>query len=194
MVRLSMSTFAGTARTVVAVGTWRDSSMFDAIALAGPRRAVTRSWDSSCSSRSLCGSWAGIGFCPERFSRIPACFGASVSFLPAPVRASGCSAGADAFAGPAGVCRGCALRPAEAASADRVRAPCSAESAEREVFEAGEGAGFLEPRSPDSAACICSKMGHHFSSTAFRSCWYFSNSSSTSHSLPANSSGIWCCG
>ena len=44
------------------------------------------------------------------------------------------------------------------------------------------------------SALIDSKIGHHFSSTEFLSVRYFSNSSSTSHSLPANSSGMGCCG
>ena len=65
------------------------------------------------------------------------------------------------------------------------------------------GSGFLSsvrsafPESWDFSGaepCMDSKMGHHFSSTEFGSCWYFSKSSSTSHSLPANSSGMRCCG
>ena len=39
--RLSISSLAGTARTVVAVGTVREASMLAATALAGPRSLTT---------------------------------------------------------------------------------------------------------------------------------------------------------
>src|SRR3954452_7827822 len=58
--RLSISSFAGTARTVVAVGTLRLWSMLVAIALAGPRSTETVSSSVFALGVDL-GSWAGMG-------------------------------------------------------------------------------------------------------------------------------------
>src|ERR1700712_5050862 len=59
--RLSMSSLAGTARTLVAVGTSRLVTMLVAIALAGPRSTETVSSSGVELSLAALGSWAGIG-------------------------------------------------------------------------------------------------------------------------------------
>ena len=56
--RLSMSSFAGTARTDVAVGTSSEDSMLVTTRAAAPRRGV-------CTSSST-GFWAAAGFCSSR--------------------------------------------------------------------------------------------------------------------------------
>ena len=61
--RLSIISFAGTVRTLVAVGTVSDSSMFAARALGMPRRTVTlsSSADSPDAAGATFGACAGIG-------------------------------------------------------------------------------------------------------------------------------------
>src|SRR5690349_18219028 len=63
-IRLSIMSFAGTVRTLVAVGTVSDSSMLAARVLVIPRRVVTlSSWlDASPVEGTALGAWAGIGW------------------------------------------------------------------------------------------------------------------------------------
>src|SRR5919112_96745 len=73
-IRLSISSFAGTARTVVAVGTVRDASMLAATAFAGPRSLTTlsaagASWLGAV-ARARAG-WAGMGFFASEASVSP---------------------------------------------------------------------------------------------------------------------------
>src|SRR5437016_874620 len=82
-IRLSMRSFAGTARTVVAVGTSRLVIMFAAMALDGPRSVVTMS-SSTVSSFADFGSWAGIrpvvdGLAPSRTTAAAPFFGAGAA-------------------------------------------------------------------------------------------------------------------
>src|SRR3989442_14533959 len=62
--RLSIRSFAGMARTLVAVGTSRLVTMFVAMALAGPRRTETTSSSGAVGALMFLGSWAGIGCAP----------------------------------------------------------------------------------------------------------------------------------
>ncbi len=58
--RLSMSSLAGTARTLVAVGTWSEDSMLVTTRAAGPRSGVT--WACSATSTPLtAGTSRGVG-------------------------------------------------------------------------------------------------------------------------------------
>ena len=66
--RLSISSFAGMARTLVAVGTVRLASMLVAIALAGPRSTLTL-FSSISAFRSEAGSCAGMGLAADFSSR-----------------------------------------------------------------------------------------------------------------------------
>src|SRR5680860_1135431 len=59
--RLSISSLAGMARTLVAVGTSRLVTMLVAMALAGPRRTETTSSSGAVGALTFLGSWAGIG-------------------------------------------------------------------------------------------------------------------------------------
>ena len=63
-IRLSIMSLAGIVRTLVAVGTVRDSSMFAARAFGIPLRAVTVSSDGVASeaARAVSGACAGIGW------------------------------------------------------------------------------------------------------------------------------------
>src|SRR6187200_280929 len=62
--RLSIMSFAGIVRTLVAVGTLSDSSIFAARVFGMPRRTVT--WSSSAAwsaaEGATLGAWAGIGW------------------------------------------------------------------------------------------------------------------------------------
>src|SRR5690349_15778246 len=60
--RLSIRSLAGTARTLVAVGTSRLVTMLVAMALAGPRRTETTSSSGAVGALLLLGSWAGMGW------------------------------------------------------------------------------------------------------------------------------------
>src|ERR1700704_3259689 len=60
--RLSIRSLAGTALTLVAVGTSRLKTMLDAMALAGPRRTETTSSSGGVGALVLLGSCAGIGW------------------------------------------------------------------------------------------------------------------------------------
>src|SRR5919107_2011778 len=62
--RLSIRSLAGTALTLVAVGTSRLVTMFVAMALAGPRRTDTTSSSGAVGALTFFGSWAGIGCDP----------------------------------------------------------------------------------------------------------------------------------
>ena len=59
--RLSIMSFAGTVRTLVAVGTVRLASMLVASVLLMPLSAVTSSWGSAGVSPSTTGVWAVCG-------------------------------------------------------------------------------------------------------------------------------------
>ena len=68
--RLSISSFAGMARTLVAVGTSRLVIMLVAMALAGPRRTETTSSSGAVGALMFLGSWAGIGAVPGPASEV----------------------------------------------------------------------------------------------------------------------------
>ncbi len=74
-IRLSIISFAGIVRTLVAVGTLSDASMFDARVFAIPRSGVaTSSWVSSCSSvSSLASAGIGCGSAGARWSSPGSC-------------------------------------------------------------------------------------------------------------------------
>ncbi len=59
--RLSIINFAGIVRTLVAVGTEIDVSMFDARAFAIPLSGVTTDSVVSSDGRDAVGAWAGMG-------------------------------------------------------------------------------------------------------------------------------------
>ena len=192
--RLSISSLAGTARTVVAVGTLNEASMLAATALAGPRSLTTV----SSAGFSLAGPSSLRSSGCARMGRLeaaPSLLSASVStpsgrpFALAPVAAG---AGDCARSVVWGVCFRAAGSEARAGEASGFFAAGADAAVVAEALPAG--AEFVPPGAEAlSSSAICSKMGHHFLSTEFLSAWYFSKSSSTSHSLPANSSGIrWC--
>src|SRR5215207_2012173 len=60
--RLSISSLAGMARTLVAVGTSRLVTMLVAIAFAGPLSTETTSSSGAVGALVFFGSWAGIGW------------------------------------------------------------------------------------------------------------------------------------
>src|SRR4051794_10577967 len=103
--RLSMSSLAGMARTLVAVGTSRLETMLAAMALAGPRRTVFT--DSSGTDLSLVvfGSCAGMGVAPVRAASLAGAGGrGAAGALGAAVGAAGtAAAGAAGAAAGAGV-------------------------------------------------------------------------------------------
>src|SRR5919112_6116915 len=59
--RLSISSLAGMARTLVAVGNWRLVTMLVAMAFAGPRRTETTSSSGAVGALAFLGSCAGMG-------------------------------------------------------------------------------------------------------------------------------------
>ena len=190
-IRLSISSLAGTARTVVAVGTLRLRSMFVAMALAGPRRTVTLSSSVWLFGADF-GSWAGIGALLVSGFEAAAASAAEGR----PLAAGAASAAGSLATGGRPDCWAAAGDSPEA-----LGAACS-------LFTTGswrvggfdscfEAAAVPFPPAEDEpppSACPSSslkesKMLHHFLSTEFRSFRNCSYSSSTSHSLPPNSSG-----
>src|SRR6478752_653618 len=93
--RLSIRSLAGMARTLVAVGTSRLVTMFDAMALAGPRRTETTSSSGAVGALTFLGSCAGMGVVPGPASEVlePARATVAGAFL-----AAGAGAGAPAAA------------------------------------------------------------------------------------------------
>ena len=184
--RLSMSSLAGTARTLVAVGTCRLASMLVTTRAAGPRSGTT--WSSTGTEGSAArGSSRGFG----------------ATFASGPVRrllsgaafASGAGATVDAAAGccDAGGVTGCAGVFAAAGADWPFAAPLEApfDDPFEVPFEVPFEAGVLlcpfvagvVPVVPPSPGGLLAKYEAHFGSTDFgsaRYCWYIS---STSHSL-----------
>src|SRR6478735_3917099 len=93
--RLSMSSFAGMARTLVAVGTSRLVTMLVAMALAGPRRTETTSSSGAVGALTFLGSWAGMGWAPAAGFRPPSRASVAGAFF-AGAGAAGAVAGAAA--------------------------------------------------------------------------------------------------
>src|SRR3954454_3914342 len=159
--RLSMSSLAGIARTLVAVGTWRLVTMLVAMALAGPRRTETTSSSGAVGALTFLGSCAGMGCEP-----VPA----SV-FLP-PSRASVAGAfltGAGAAAGAAGAGAadaGAAGGVAGAAAGDDAGAAFTTGSSRVAGVAAWAEFPLEEEPLPESKD---SNKGHHLASTAFLS-------------------------
>lgn len=91
--RLSIMSFAGMVRTLVAVGTVSDSSMFAARVFGMPRSAVTvsSSVDSSAEEGTTFGAWAGIGCAAAGFAVVRATGGAPMTGTGA---VTGCAVGA----------------------------------------------------------------------------------------------------
>src|SRR6476660_3899207 len=100
--RLSIRSFAGMARTLVAVGTSRLVTMFEAMALAGPRRTETTSSSGAVGALMFFGSWAGIGWAPVPDSVFFAPSRATVAGAFLAGAAAGDVAGGAAGAWPAG--------------------------------------------------------------------------------------------
>src|SRR4051794_15730381 len=173
--RLSISSFTGTDRTLVAVGTRRLASMFCAVRAGAPRRTVRVG--SSTASARLAGSGsfgtgaAEVGCGGRASARGVAWVGADTAGL------AGAFGSLLAWVGwslawPVG----CVVVTADFAGAD-VEAPLLP----------------LEPRLPEpsplpeSAGEPWEKRSHHTLSTLWGSCWYRSYISSTSHSLAPKS-------
>src|SRR6478735_4211892 len=114
--RLSISSLAGMARTLVAVGTSRLVTMLAAMAFAGPRSTETTSSSGAVGALMFLGSWAGIGWVPAPDSADLAPSRATVAgaFWAAAGAGAG-AAGAGAAAGAAGA--GAAVAGAGAAAA-----------------------------------------------------------------------------
>src|SRR5690606_3622394 len=118
--RLSIITLAGTARTVVAVGTVREASMLVAMAFIGPRSGVRFSSPKSSVEGVAFGAWAGIG----------AVFGAGSAFF-ASAAGAALAAGAGSVARAWAAARGAPwpLAAGAAAEAAAAGAGCAAGAA-----------------------------------------------------------------
>ena len=161
--RLSISSFAGIARTLVAVGTSRLVIMLVAMALAGPRRTETTSSSGAVGALMFLGSWAGIGAVPGPASEVLEPSRATVAgafFAGAGAGAAGAGAAGAGAAGGAAGAGGCVAAAAAGATTGSSRVAGCATVAAPEAPLVDE----LSPASKDS------NNGHHLASTVFLSC------------------------
>src|SRR6478736_8051662 len=99
--RLSISSLAGMARTLVGVGTSRLVTMLAAMAFAGPRNTETTSSSGAVGALMFLGSWAGMGWEPAPDSADLAPSRATVAgafWAAAGAEAGACAAGVDVAA------------------------------------------------------------------------------------------------
>ena len=187
--RLSMSSLAGTARTLVAVGTGRLASMLATVRAGAPRRTVSTgssstawawspSWGFAVADRPGAAAFAGFSGClvgVSAFSTFVSVLGAG---LAGAVAAFSCVRD-DSERPPEGRCE-----PGRdlGAPVDSVTAAWVGPEAE---------APLPFPALPPLPVAVVprwswSKKSHHTLSTLCGSFWYFSYISSTSHSLAPN--------
>src|SRR4051794_5929044 len=175
-IRLSISSLTGTWRTLVAVGTWRLVSMFCAVRAGAPRR-IFRSASSVVAAAAGCAALGCAGFAGVGWFTVPpvgaafwgtaACAGAGV--------AGDCVAGDCVAAAAAGAFEAGTVGVVPRLGASGVL--LSDTGSGRGASAGGVVTGFASP-----SGLYVLKKSSHAGSTEFGSCWYFSYSSSTSHS------------